>query len=80
MEVINPNLEVVTSSWKKINIANIRTNYHEIHRETGNSYIPTTPEEERIFHVCESMTVEDENQILLECHSYTHITSEFHSI
>ena len=40
-EVINPNLEdqkyilVVTSSWKKINIANIRTNSHDLHSETG---------------------------------------------
>ena len=45
-EVFNPNLEyhkyllVVTSSQKKSNIAKIRTNYHEIHRETGQSYIP----------------------------------------
>ena len=40
MQVINPNLEdekyllVVTSSRKKINIAKIRTNSHEIHSET----------------------------------------------
>ena len=40
-EVINPNLKdqkylsVVTSSWKKINIAKIRMNSHELHSETG---------------------------------------------
>ena len=40
-EVINHELEdqkylfAVTSSWKKINIAKIRTNSHEIHRESG---------------------------------------------
>ena len=40
-EVINPTLEdqnylyVLTSSKKKINIAKIRTNSHELHSETG---------------------------------------------
>ena len=40
-EVINPNLEdqkyhfVLTSSKKKINIAKIRTNSHELHSEIG---------------------------------------------
>ena len=39
-EVINPNLEdqkhlsVVTSALKKINIAKIRTNSHDLHSET----------------------------------------------
>ena len=30
--------------------------------------------------MCESTRVEDENHFLLECHAYTHIRSEFHSI
>ena len=48
-EVINPNLEyhkyisVVTRSWKKINIAKIRTNSHELHRKTWRWSIPKTP-------------------------------------
>ena len=48
-EVINPNLEdekylsVVTRSQKKINIAKIRTNSHELHSETGRWSIPKTP-------------------------------------
>ena len=48
-EVITPNLEdqkyqsVVTSSRKKINIAKVRMNSHELHRETGNWSIPKTP-------------------------------------
>ena len=86
-EVINPNLEldqkylsVVTISRKKINIAKIRTNSHEIHSKTEHWYIPKTPWAERVFHLCESMSVEDENHFLLECLSYTYIRSEFHSI
>ena len=64
-EVINPNLEdqkylsIVTSSRKKINIAKIRTNSHELHRETWCWSIPKTPWAERVFHLCESMSVED---------------------
>ena len=85
-EAINPNLEdqkylsVVTSSWKKINIAKIRTNSHELHSKIGRWSILKTPWEEMVCHLCESMSVEDENQFLLECLSYTHIRSEFHSI
>ena len=85
-EVINPNLEdqkylsVVTSSRNKINIAKIRTKYHELHSETRCWSIPKIPWVERVFHLCESMSVEDENHFLLECLAYTHIRSEFHSI
>ena len=45
-EVINPTLEdqkypfVLTSSKKKINIAKIWTNYHELHSETGRWTVP----------------------------------------
>ena len=62
-EIINPNLEdqkyllVVISSQKKINIANIRTNFHELHSKTGRWSIPKTPWAERVFHLCESMKV-----------------------
>ena len=85
-EVINPNLEdqkylsVVSSSRKKINIANIRTNSHELHSETWRWSIPKTPWAERVCHLCESMSLEDENPFLLECLAYTHIRYEFHSI
>ena len=57
-EVINPNLEdkkyllEVTSSRKKINIANIITNSHEIHSKTRSWSIPKTPWEERVFYMC----------------------------
>ena len=53
-EIINPNLEnqnclsVVTSSWRKINIAEIRTNSRELHSETGHWSIPKTPWAERV--------------------------------
>ena len=68
-EVINPTLEdqkylsVLTSSKKKINIAMIRTNSHELHSETGTKTLWV----ERIFHLCENMNIEDENHFLLEC-------------
>ena len=48
-EVINPNLEyqkyllVVSSAWKKINIAKIRMNSHDIHSETRCWSIPKIP-------------------------------------
>ena len=85
-EVINRNLEdrkylsIVTSSQKKINIAKIRMNSHELHRETGCWSIPTTPWSKRVFHLCGSMSVEDENHFLLEFPAYTHNRSDFHSI
>ena len=86
-EVINLNLEdqkyllvVTTSSQKKINIAKIRMNSHELHSETGCWSITKTPWAERVCHLCESMNVEDENHFLLECLAYTHIRSKFHSI
>ena len=85
-EVINPNLEdekyllVVTSSWKQINLAKIRTNSHELHRETWHWSIRKTPWAEKVFHLCDSMIVEDENHSLLEFLSYTHIISESHII
>ena len=69
---------VITSSWKKINIAKIRTNPHELHSETGRWSIRKNPWAERVFHLCESMSVDDVNHFLLECLAYTHIRSEFH--
>ena len=57
-EVINPTLEdqkylyVLASSKKKINIAKIRMNSHELHSETGRWAITKTPWVERICHIC----------------------------
>ena len=85
-EVINPNLEnhkyllVITSSQEKINIAKIRMNSHELHSEKERWSIPKTPWMERVCHLCESMSVEDENHFHLECLPYTHTRFEFHSI
>ena len=70
-EVINPNLEdqkylsLVTSSRKKNNIDNIITSSNEFHSKTKRWPIPKTPWAERVFHMCESMSVEDENHFLL---------------
>ena len=60
-EVINPILEdqkyfsVLASSKKKINIAKIRTNSHELHSESVCWTVPKTPWVERICHLCEKM-------------------------
>ena len=49
------------------NIAKIRTNSHELHSETRRWYIPKIPwAAKRVCHLCESMSVEDENHFLLE--------------
>ena len=80
-------LSVLTSSQKKINIAKIRTNSHELgtnshelHSEMWIWSIPKTPWVEKVFHLCEPMSVDDENHFLLECLAYTHIRYDFHSI
>ena len=85
-EAINPNLEdhkylsMVTSSRKKIDIAKIIMNSRELHSETWHWSITKNPWVERVFHLFDSISVEDENQFILECLSYTHIKYEFHSI
>ena len=85
-EVINPTLKdqkylyILTSSKKKIYIAKIKTNSHELHSETGRCAVPKTPWVEMISHLCENMNIEDENHFLLECPAYTHIRSQFHNL
>jgi len=80
-EAINPNLEdqkylyVLASPNKKVNIAKIRMNLHELHSETRRWTIPKTPWVERICHLCETMSVENESHFLLEYPAYTHIRS-----
>ena len=71
---------VLISLMKKINIAKIKTNSHELHSETGRWAIPKTPWVERICHLCENRNIEDENHFLLECPAYTHIRSQFHNL
>jgi hypothetical protein len=72
-DVINPNLEdqnylsVLPSVKKKISIAKIRTNSHELHSETGRWSIPKTPWDERVCHLCDTKKVEDEKHFLLDC-------------
>jgi hypothetical protein len=72
-DVINPNLEdqnylfVLPSVKKKISIANIRTNSHELHSETGQWSIPKIPCDERVCHLCDTKKVEDEKNFLLYC-------------
>ena len=73
-------LSVLTSSKKKINIAKIRTNSHELHSETGNWRVPKTPWVEKISCLCENRNIEDENHFLLKCPAYTQIISQFHNL
>ena len=53
---------VLTSSKKKINIS--KMNYHELHSETRHWIIQKTSLIERICHVYETMSIEDENHFL----------------
>jgi hypothetical protein len=85
-EVVNPNLEdqnyllVLKSANKKINVAKIRTNSHELHSEIGCWTTPKTPWDERVCHLCDTKRVEDEKHFLLGCPAYTHIRSQFKNI
>jgi hypothetical protein len=84
--VINPNLEdqkylsILTSVKKKINIVKIRTNSHKLHSKTRHWTIPKTLWKEIICHPCDTKRVEDEKHFLLECPTYTQITSQFQNI
>ena len=77
-EVINRNLAnqnylfVFTSAKNKMNIANIRTNYHDLLSETGHWLIPKTPQEKRVCHLCDTKKIKDENHSLGLPHSYSH--------
>ena len=73
-------LSILSSSKKKINIAKIRTNSHELHSETGHQAVPKTPWMERICHLCENRIIEDENHFLLECPAYNQIRSQFQNL
>ena len=73
-------LSVLTSSKKKTNIAKIRTNSHELHSEIGRWAVTKTPWVERMCHLYENMNIDDEKHFLLECPTYTHIRSQFHSL
>jgi hypothetical protein len=85
-DAINPNLEdqnylsVLPSVKKKISIAKIRTNSHELHSEIGHWSIPKTPWDQRVCYLCYTKKVEDEKHFLLDCPAYTHIRSHFQNI
>jgi hypothetical protein len=63
-EVVNPNLEdqkylsILRSANKKINIAKIRSNFHELHSEIGRWTVPKTLWDERTCHLCDTVRVE----------------------
>jgi hypothetical protein len=85
-DVINLNLEyqnylsILPSVKKKISIAKIRTNSHELHSEIGHWSIPKMSWDERACHICDTKKVEDEKHFLLDCLAYTHIRSHFQDI
>jgi hypothetical protein len=68
------------SAKKKINIAKIRTNPHELHGETGCWIVPKTPWDEIICHLCDTKRVEDEKHFLLDFPTYSQIRSQFKNI
>ena len=82
-EFINHNLEdqnylfVLTSIKKKIHIAKIRMNSHELHREIGRRTFHKTSWAESIYHLCETMSIEDKKHFFLDCPIYTHTRSQF---
>ena len=59
-EVINPTLDnqnylsMFSSNKKKMNVAKIRTNSHELQSDIGQWSIPKTPWNNRIYHICDS--------------------------
>ena len=73
-------LSVVTSSRKKINITKVKTNSHKLHNKTGHLFMTKTLWEERVCHLCDSMSIGDDKYFLLECRAYTDIRYEFHSM
>jgi hypothetical protein len=64
-DVINPNLED-----KIIYVL-------ALHSETRHWSIPKTPWDERVCPLCDTMKVEDKNNLLLYCPTYTQIKSQF---
>ena len=58
----------------------MRTHSHELHSEIGQWTTPKTLWAKRICHLCESMSVEDENDFHLECPAYTYIRSQFQNL
>jgi len=68
-------ISILTTAKKKINIVKIRTNYHDLWRETECWSIPKTPLDETIYHLCDTKQFEDENHFLLGCSTPTHISS-----
>jgi hypothetical protein len=74
-DVINPNLEdqnylsVLTSVKKKINIAKIKTNSHELHSETGCWSIPKTSWDERACHLVTPRRLKIRSQFQNICHT-----------
>ena len=85
-EVINPTLDnqnylsVLPKNKKKMNIAKIRTNSHDLRSETEKWSIPKTPWNDRICQICDSKQVEDEKHFLLDCLTLTHIHCQFSTI
>ena len=64
---------VLTSVKKKINIAKMRTNPHELHIETWREKITKMPYDERNFHLYHTKKIKNEDHFLIEYPKYTHI-------
>jgi hypothetical protein len=73
-------LFVLMSVKKKINVAKIIINSHELNSEIGRWSIPNTPWDVRVCHFCDTKGVEDEKEFLLDSPTYTQIRSQFQNI
>ena len=84
--MINPTFDnqnylfVLTNTKKKMNIARIITNYHELRSEIEWWSTPKTPWEDRICQIFDTKKVEDEKHFLLDCLALTDIHSQFPNI
>ena len=55
-------------------------NSYELHNETPCYFIQKFLWAKSVWHLCDSMSFDDENYFLLECLAYRHIKFELHSI
>jgi hypothetical protein len=55
---------VLTIVKRKISIAKIKTNFYELHIETGRRSISKMLWDERVCHLCDTKKVEDEKHSL----------------
>ena len=58
-------------------ISRFRCGCHGLHVDTGRFDSQKLPREDRVCHVCQSSSVEDEHHFLFDCSVYAHIRDTF---